>query len=671
MNEKRESMNMILGIDTGGTYTDGVLLDHETKKVIASAKAFTTKEDLTIGIESCIDRLQKEACGDICLVSLSTTLATNAVVEKKNIPVGLITIGASKEETYPATVTAAVSGKLDVMGREIMPVMENEVREALEKMAGKVEALAVSGYASVRNPHQELLVCDMAKEILDVPVVCAYELTSSLGFYERTVTAALNARLIPIIRDLILRTKSVLKKKNIHAPVIIVKGDGHLMTDSFAEENPVETILSGPAASAVGGRFLTGLKDAIVVDMGGTTTDIVFLSKGEVSVKKEGATVGGWQTRVRAVDVRSYGFGGDSCMKIDAEGRIMFEPYRAIPLCVETQRSPWLCDEIQMFHRKGYVPVKRMETDCFKIFRKELPLGHAVSQSQKDILRLLEDGPHSALYLADRMGTDIDSLPVEEMMEAELVQLISMTPTDILHALGEFRQWNHKASVMGMKLYAEATEKDYRDFLKEAEESCVRKLCRIIMRSVLEMDGLNAEKCSDDMISFIIDSLMGCGKNENLRCESSFIKPIVGIGAPACSWVRKAAQMLNTQYILPEYDSVANAVGAAVSDVRESVEAYIYRDHHIGKYVAFLPSRKESFETLREAKMYCRHDVRSCAELLAKRLAIVCPDVVLTEKDEYAENKCDGKQIFMKTIIRAEISGDTDFGKCSGNKKQS
>lgn len=652
-------MNLILGIDTGGTYTDGVLLDHDTKKVIASAKSFTTKEDLTIGIDKCISLLHKNNNDSICLVSLSTTLATNAVVEKKDMPVGLITIGASKEDAYPVSISRNISGKLDVMGREVVPVVEAEVIEALEDMKDKVKALAISGYASVRNPQHELMVCDLAKRILDVPIVCAYELTSSLGFYERTVTAALNAKLIPIITDLINKTKIVLEKKHIKAPIIILKGDGHLMTDSFASEHPVDTVLSGPAASMIGGKFLTGSEDAIIVDMGGTTTDIVFIDNGEVSIKKEGASVGGWQTRVKAVEVKSYGLGGDSYMKLSPEGDIVFEPYRVVPLCVEAKDSPYLINEIKELYKGAeYTIVNRMETDCYKLFKKEKQTEYILDEKQRALLELLADGAHSGLYLADKLGTDIDSLNVDELIDNELIQMISLTPTDILHALGEFREWDYEASVLGMNLYAETLGKDYKAFLKEAEEACVYKLCYTIMQSVLEMDGLNTNRCSDDMIKFMINSLLGQKHEGNLKCASSFIKPIIGIGAPAGAWIRKAAQALNTQYILPEHDSVANAVGAAVSDVKESVEAFIHMDPHIGKYVAFLPEKKKSFDVLEEAKAYCRQDVKNCAEFLAKKLTITSPEIVLTEEDEYIDNRCDKKKNFLKTRIKASIIGE-------------
>ena len=117
--------------------------------------------------------------------------------------------------------------------------------------------MAISGYASVRNPICERRVKELSDQILGVPVVCAHELTNVLGYYERTVTATLNAKLIPVIKELVSASKEVLRQKGIQSTLVIIKGDGNCMVDSFAEERPIETILSGPAASALGGMTLS------------------------------------------------------------------------------------------------------------------------------------------------------------------------------------------------------------------------------------------------------------------------------------------------------------------------------------------------------------------------------------------------------------------------------
>ena len=146
-------MSFILGMDTGGTYTDGVIIDAAERKIICKSKALTTKEDLTIGIKNCMDALDFGRMDEISSVSLSTTLATNAIVEGRGADVGLIYMGSEPEEAVPAAETALVKGRFDIMGRLKEDIDEDEIRAVLKAMKGKVEALAISGYASVRNPH--------------------------------------------------------------------------------------------------------------------------------------------------------------------------------------------------------------------------------------------------------------------------------------------------------------------------------------------------------------------------------------------------------------------------------------------------------------------------------------------------------------------------------------
>ena len=150
----------------------------------------------------------------------------------------------------------------------------------------------------------------------------------------------MNARLTPQIRHLIEALSRVLAEESIDAPLMIVKGDGSLMKAEVALEYPVETILSGPAASVVGAGFLTGLEDFVVSDMGGTTTDIAVVSGGRPVIRAEGALVGAWRTMVEAVDVRTSGLGGDSEVHFDRQMRLRVGPRKAMPLSLLAQRFP-------------------------------------------------------------------------------------------------------------------------------------------------------------------------------------------------------------------------------------------------------------------------------------------------------------------------------------------
>lgn len=243
-------MRLGLGIDTGGTYTDSVILDLDTKEIISRSKALTTHDDLLKGIVDSIDGLRSHE--NIQLVSLSTTLATNSVVEGKGCRVGLLTIGKRIVPDLDVSSIGFVDGEFDMRGNIVTELDEMSATNLLNDMKGKVDSIAICGYLSVRYPEHENRLKGLASEILDVPVVCAHDLTSKLGFKERLNTAVMNASLIPEIIGLISSVKDALVEFDIDAPLMIVKGDGSVMSSDVAMERPIDTIMSGPASSQIG-----------------------------------------------------------------------------------------------------------------------------------------------------------------------------------------------------------------------------------------------------------------------------------------------------------------------------------------------------------------------------------------------------------------------------------
>jgi N-methylhydantoinase A/oxoprolinase/acetone carboxylase beta subunit len=201
-----------LGIDTGGTFTDGVVCDLDHNTILAKTKVITTRHNLTIAINNCLDNLlteleKKQVKHDVFahlkMVSLSTTLATNGIVEGQGAEVGVILIGFDIDKDLPTLHYCKIPGGCDIKGTIKEPVDLDAAKQAIESMKGKVEAFAVSGYMSIRNPEQELVVAQVVRELTGYPVVCGHQLSVDLGIYERTVTAILNARLIPLIAHLI------------------------------------------------------------------------------------------------------------------------------------------------------------------------------------------------------------------------------------------------------------------------------------------------------------------------------------------------------------------------------------------------------------------------------------------------------------------------------------
>src|SRR5262249_57514246 len=165
-------------------------------------------------------------------------------------------------------------------GDEQAPLDVPALEAAIQAHAPNVAAFAVSGFFSVRNPAHELAARALIGRLTGKPVSGGRELTSKLDAPRRALTTALNARLIPQLQQLIRAVEGLMAEKDVRVPLMVVKGDGSLVSAEFALARPVETILSGPAASVVGARHLAGEEDVVVADMGGTTTDIALLTRG-------------------------------------------------------------------------------------------------------------------------------------------------------------------------------------------------------------------------------------------------------------------------------------------------------------------------------------------------------------------------------------------------------
>ena len=313
-------MPLVIGLDTGGTYTDAALLDTDQGIVLATAKALTTRDDLSVGLGAAIGKILHAFDGSpdqVSLVTLSTTLATNAVVEGVGGRVGLFMIGFDRAALERAELARAmgqdpvhfIAGGHQPDSNPQAPLDKAALQSCAAEMKSDVSAFAIAGHFATRNPRHEIEARDILRQITDLPVTCSHELSSSLGGPRRALTAVLNARLINLLERLIKATQNIMTHQGLSCPLMVVKGDGSLLEADFARNRPVETVLSGPAASLSGAAFLAGTKTALVADIGGTTTDIAFLHEGTPRLKADGAIVGGWQTMVEAAEIRTTGLG--------------------------------------------------------------------------------------------------------------------------------------------------------------------------------------------------------------------------------------------------------------------------------------------------------------------------------------------------------------------------
>ena len=487
--EESPLQSLWLGLDTGGTYTDAVLLA-AGRRIAASAKSLTTPWDLAIGIGSAIRSVlaalpEGRTREDIDLVSVSTTLATNAVVEGRFSPVCTLLIGFDDGMVERSGLQrregllVRIAGGHAATGEESAPLDEAAVRRAVEAHQDGVEAFAVAANFSVRNPDHELRARQIIRALSRKPVTCAHELTSKLDAPRRALTATLNARLTPQIRHLIEALSRVLEDESIDAPLMIVKGDGSLMRADVALEYPVETILSGPAASVVGAGFLTGLEDFLVSDMGGTTTDIAVVSGGRPVIRAEGALVGGWRTMVEAVDVRTSGLGGDSEVGFDRRSRLQAGPRKTMPLSLLAHKFPAVLGKL-----RGLADLPRLPDNAAHFaFRnpERAPPAH-LSALERRVWESLTLEPVEVSQVV-RNHSGLEAL--RRLADAGLATIAAFTPSDAMHVLGRQHGWCREAAECGARILA-IEERNARALRETAPPEAI---CERIYEYVLRETG--------------------------------------------------------------------------------------------------------------------------------------------------------------------------------------
>ncbi len=598
------SCNLGLGIDTGGTYTDAVIVDMETKEVIAKKKAFTTYQDLSIGLLEAVDGVLKSenfSINNIHLVGISTTLATNSILQGRGGSVSLIGIGWKPENgwEFGASSSIFISGGHDSRGCEVHALDLNEVENAIEHSLRETDAIVVSSFFSILNPSHEERVREAIRATSSIPIVTGHELTAELGILERTTTAVLNAKLLPIIDDFLSGVEKSLALREIKAPIMVLKGDGSFMNLERARMRPVETILSGPAASLMGGKQLSRLDRCIVLDIGGTSTDIAYLDKGFSRLQKEGAVVGHWRTRVKAVDIWTTGLGGDSRLDF-IDGRIVIGPDRVLPIEAACMQYPTLFNKMKELHK----------TEFLIAFDRETSLLNDGERLVFDCIRM--NGP---ITLAEVMQALPDVFLVPEyakrLTAKNFVIVTGPTPTDVLHVAGIYLNGSLEGAREAIGILAERGNQTIDEFVANFTERIGSRLAEeVVKKAILDGSG----EIPSDKASLHLVKLATSGPSESsISVRIGVDRPIVGIGAPAHVYVPLMKRFLGTEVIIPKDFDVGNAVGALCSEVSECVEVQILpRDY---RFHVYAPNHEPSdFETMEQAISVAR-DV---AELLAR-----------------------------------------------------
>lgn len=546
---------LVIGIDTGGTYTDAVLVNLKTKDVLAWAKEPTSTHNPALAIKKTLAAILDKSHinpGSIDLVIVSTTLATNALVENQGAEVGLLVIGHDQRLDVPVADFRYIPGGHKARGIEAEPLGMDYLVQAIRAMQDHVDTYAICAMLAFDDPSHEL-VAAKAIELLDPkPVFSSHQASTRPGFRERATTAVLNARLLPVMQNFLTSISQTMMELGLSCPVGIARGDCRVMSLDQAVRNSSSTVASGPAATAVFGASIAQGQTAVVVDVGGTTSDITLICDGQPVIREDGMVVGSWSTHVRAVEMRTVGLGGDSLISVE-HGNLSIGPARVLPMS-QVHAQVVKNDDLQTLANPVLWLGPGLDSQCLALAPGQDPGTDPL------LLQLAKDGPSTPQALRLTLGVAESTLnkSIARLQGAHKIITCGFTPTDALHVLGKLTlgdvQLAHKSAlILGQLLGLEAV-----DF-------CQQILLQA--QDILAMTLLTA--LGDQELGPVLTRALQQKKWTSLLDITIRLKPqIIGIGAAAPYLLPDVADKLGTKVLFPEYYQVGNALGAAYMDIK-------------------------------------------------------------------------------------------------------
>ena len=661
-------MALLLGVDTGGTYTDAVLIRDEDV-VIASAKALTTRHDLAIGVGNAVRSVLERsgvAAAEVSMASLSTTLATNALVEGQGGRVALIFVGFKERDLAAHGLDTAlkgdpyvvVAGGHDHAGIEAAPLDEVSLTSFLETHRNEVSGFAVASQFATRNPAHELRAAALVAQITRRPVSSSHQLSAKLNGPKRALTAILNARLIGMIDRLIGRAEDILVELGVTAPLMVVRGDGALISSMQARARPIETILSGPAASLVGAKWLTGIDRAIVSDIGGTTTDIALLRDGRPAIDPAGARVGPYRTMVEAVAIRTTGLGGDSEVHFQSEGLqggVSLGPRRVVPVSLIAVDAPEVVHATLDAQMRSALP-----GDHDGRFVRALAGQTHEGIGTREIILLdrIGDGVHP---LGSILQSRIEMGALVRLVERGLVQIAGVTPSDASHVLGLTDAWDKEAARKSVTLFGRRRTGAGEIMAKTPEEMARMIIAQLEQQTVLALlETAFAEEevpfgSTPELLARHMLVQRGLDRHRGLvRLDAGLDVPVVGLGASAPTYYPAVGQKLGTQMILPEHAGVANAIGAVVGRVTMRQSGTITSPSE-GKYRVHLTNGPQDFGDAESALALLETVLRERATADAQAAGAF--DIQINVNRDIRTAGLESREMFIEAMITVEAAG--------------
>jgi N-methylhydantoinase A/oxoprolinase/acetone carboxylase beta subunit len=668
-------MAYFLGVDTGGTYTDAVILDEAADKVIGAAKSLTTRADLALGVGGAVDAALAQsgiAARDVALVSLSTTLATNALVEGQGGRVALIFVGFDADDLARGGLPEALKGDPVITlagghnhaGQEAAQLDLEAVMPQITALGDQVMGFAVASRFATRNPAHEIALRSAIRAATGRPVTCSHELSADLNGPKRALTAVLNARLIGMIDRLISACERHLASIGITAPLMVVRGDGALISAAMVRERPIETILSGPAASIVGARWLTGAQNALVSDIGGTTTDVALLKDGLPEIDPMGARVGGFRTMVEAVAMRTTGLGGDSEVHLITEGLaggLRLGPRRLIPV------SLLASTHADMVH--GALD-RALATDTAGEFdgRFVVPLGMAGGGGESAAIAGLtarEAGLMARITapmpMAACLNSRLEVAALTSLVARGLVMIAGVTPSDASHVLGRQTGWDEAAAQKAVTLLARRRNGSGERFASAAEplaqaiiDQLTQQTADCLLEAAFAEDPAFAGHDGAGLARHVL-TRAGLAQHKGVvQMALRLGVPVIGLGASAPSYYGAVGVALGCEMILPQHAGVANAIGAVVGQISQRASATITSPSE-GRYTVHLAEGLQHFNDQDTA--LAAVEAALTAEAARRAQAAGAADLHISVSRDIRDANVEGRAMFVEARISVTASG--------------
>ena len=663
-----------IGIDTGGTCTDAVIFDFDTGRVLAFSKALTTKENLEVGIANALDALPRSLTEKAQQIVLSTTLATNACLENKGARAKLLMIGFYPDLMEHLSTTYASYG-LQEQDRLIFldakveglysdpfdPDWEDLKNRAGEYFAGCDSVGIVQKHPRANGGRFELKAREILSSVLDIPVTVSYDISNETDILRTCAGTMLNARLIPLIKEFTDAVANVMKRRGLLVPVSIVRSDGTMMPEAMAQRFPVETILSGPAASTVGGNTLAGEKSAIVVDMGGTTTDISIVKDRIPVSAQEGIRIGRWKTMVKGLFAETEALGGDSGVRYK-DHEIFLDRERVIPLSVLAERYSGVTQALEKLDREKMYSIAAPYE--FYVLQKDISEDPGYTDYEKELCARLKDGPLITFELAQQMNRYAKMLGTGRLEAAGVIIKSGLTPTDMMILKGDFSFGDGRAAALALRSLALNTgipAEEIPDLVYELVwEKMYFAIGRVLLRRQFpDMEEALTEGTIRTMLRCFYSQAKEADKetpgNEFARVRLRAEYPLVGVGAPVHVFLPKVGKLLGTKVIIPEHAQVANALGAAACPKTVSEELKIravYENAMFKEYTFSADGRPYHFENIDDAvrtgSEILMDDVRRKAAMREMKEPV---NVELSREEYRLDHKKDG--LLFEVTLRA------------------